>query len=84
MKPATCNFKRKIMFLAAFYLQNCFYFTQVQGVALSNDVPEFYRNIQRGIANCVQLDLAAFTVNTADSLTVEEVSAVWVQRLRYC
>ena len=50
-------------------------------MALSNDVPEFYRNIQRGIANSLQLDLAAITLNTADSETVEEVSAIGGQMI---
>jgi len=45
---------------------------KVVGVALSNDVPEFFRNIQRGIASGLQLDLAAITLNNADSLTVTE------------
>ncbi|CAG7829781.1 unnamed protein product, partial [Allacma fusca] len=45
---------------------------KIRNLTLSVNTPEWARNIQRGLANTLQLDLAAITVNTAESLTVDE------------
>jgi hypothetical protein len=49
---------------------------KVKGLVLSGDAPEWAKNIQRGIANALQLSLSDVNINTPNSLNVQEQTIV--------